>query len=360
MTVTFSPEFRLALDCCRRNFVQMVDACVVISADVDWPRFLRLVHFHRVEGLAWNALSTVEMPHEMRKALSETASTIAAQSLQASAECRSLSERFERAGVSLLFLKGATLGVLAYGNPALKSAIDVDLLIDPNHLLRAAALLRSGGYELIAPRQSLKDQLLEAWHVDWKESVWAKTSPSLQIDLHTRTADNSRLTPSIGVHSSSQSIEIGSGIRLATLADEELFAYLAVHGASSAWFRLKWISDFAGFLCRRSADEIEQLYRGSQQLGAGRAAGQALLLADALFGTLEKASDLKGELRSDRATYWLYRAAFRLVTGEPSEPTETRGGTFSIHWTQLLLLPGFGYKLSEVKRQAGRLRSAGN
>jgi hypothetical protein len=317
-----------------------------------------LLRFHRIEGLAWNALSCPNVPDEIRTELSEAAAAIAMQNLETTAECSTLLEAFEAAEVPLLFLKGTTLGALAYGNPALKSAIDVDLLIDPDHLLRAAALLRNSGYELIAPSKSPQDQLLRAWHVGWKESVWARSSPRLQIDLHTRTTDNSRLIVSVGVHSPCQSVDIGNGIRLPTLADEELFAYLAVHGASSAWFRLKWISDFAGFLHRRSANEIKHLYRRSQQLRAGRAAGQALLLADALFGTLEQAPDLRDELRSDRATRWLYLAALRLVTGEPREPTETRWGTLTIHWTQFLLLPGAVYKLTELKRQVLKLGNA--
>ena len=82
--------------------------------------------------------------------------------------------------------------------------------------------------------------------------------------------------PSLDVHSPAQEVEIAPGIALPTLADEELFAYLAVHGASSAWFRLKWIADFAAILDARTGAEIERIYQKSQVLGAGRAAGQAL------------------------------------------------------------------------------------
>jgi hypothetical protein len=280
------------------------------------------------------------------------------QNLQSTAECRSLLERFEAAHVPLLFLKGLTLGALAYGNPAIKSAIDVDLLIEPNDLGKAVDLLRSAGYELIAPRSPATERSLRNWHVGWKESVWAKTSPQVQIDLHTRTADNIRLVPTIDVHSPHQRVEIAVGIHLPTLATDELFAYLAVHGASSAWFRVKWISDFAALVHGRTGEEIVRLYRRSQDLGAGRAAGQALLLADSLFETLQSVPHLRSELMSDRATRSLYRAALRLVTGAPREPTTTPGGTLTIHWTQFLLLPGLGYKLSELKRQAGRLLAA--
>jgi len=85
---------------------------------------------------------------------------------------------------------------------------------------------------------------------------------------------------------------VAPGIRLPTLARDEQFAYLCVHGASSAWFRLKWISDLAGVLHGQSGEMIERLFERSQALGAERAAGQALLLADRLFGSLDEIEQL--------------------------------------------------------------------
>ncbi|HEU4824839.1 MAG TPA: nucleotidyltransferase family protein [Dongiaceae bacterium] len=215
--------------------------------------------------------------------------------------------------------------------------------------------MRAAGYELAAPRNSAADRVLHAWHRGWKESVWTKSSPGLQIDLHTRTADNPRLIPGIDVHALRQSVELGGGIRLPTLADDELFAYLAVHGASSAWFRLKWISDFAAFVHNRPGRDIQRLYERSQELGAARAAGQALLLADELFGTLDALPELRRRLNRDRTTRLLFEIALRLVTGPPIEPTQRRLGTLPIHRTQFLLLPGLAYKVSEVARLANRL-----
>ena len=350
-----SPEFSLLVKCCRRSFAQASGPSIAVDG-VDWKRFAGLARFHRVEGLASNALSsTSRVDAGYRDELAAAAAQIAAHNLWAAAASRGLRDTFEAAGVPLLFLKGLTLGALAYGNPALKAAIDIDLLVDPADLRRAAELLRACGFHLMVPRSSESDRLLVRWHRGWKESVWTKDSPRLQMDLHTRTADNIRLIPGIDVHSPAQVVDIGSGTRLPTLADEPLFAYLAVHGASSAWFRLKWIADFAGLIAARSGTEIESLYRASQELGAGRAAGQALLLADCLFGSLEEASGLRSELFSDRTTRRLFEAAKGLLTAEPREPTEKLGGTFTIHWTQLLLLPGAAYQFSEMTRQARRL-----
>jgi hypothetical protein len=355
-----SPELALALTCCRDGFASN-DRCGdhLTSPNLDWATFLRLIRFHRIEGLAWNYLARHDAgpPLEEAEAIKHAAWRIAAQNLQAVAECRALLQQFEAAKVPLLFLKGLTLGALAYGNPALKAAIDIDLLIDPADLGNAASLLRTHGYRLIAPHDSPNDQVLWRWHRGWKESVWAQESRQLQIDLHTRMSDNARLIAGIDVHSPRRWVDVANGIRLPTLADEQLFAYLAVHGASSAWFRLKWVSDFAALLHGHTPDAIERLYRRSQELGAGRAAGQALLLADALFGTLKSAQALRGELEGDRATRWLFRIAMRQLTGrrEPAEPTERRLGTAAIHLSQFLLLPGIGYKLSEVSRQAGKV-----
>jgi hypothetical protein len=188
---------------------------------------------------------------------------------------------------------------------------------------------------------------LARWHGSHKESVW-RAPTGLTVELHSRVADQPQLLPGLAVRSPSQIVPVAPGVALPTFADAELFAYLCVHGASSAWFRLKWISDLAGMVQGRDADAIETLYGRARQLGAGRAADQALLLTHWLFDTpisegLARSLDL-------RVSRWLARAAFRdLLCGEP---TERVLGTRTIHLTQFFLLPGFRYKISELFRQA--------
>jgi len=323
---------------------------------MDWEGFRRLAQFHRIEGLSWEYLSRDQsaVPPSIARTLKEAATAAAIQNLQAISESHRLLVAFSHARIPLLFLKGLTLAAIAYRNPALKSAIDIDLLIDPEDLRGSAILLRNLGYHLVIPTDSTSEDALRLWHRRRKESVWVNET-GLQIDLHTRAADNAALIPAITVQARSQTVEVG-GVELPTLAPEELFAYLAVHGASSAWFRLKWIADFAGMLHRGPGADIERLYRRSQELAAGRAAGQALLLADALFGSMVENDSLRTELSADRATRWLLRAAWRQLTGPPEEPTENRLGTVAIHATQFLLKPGIGYKASELAGQIGRLR----
>ena len=339
------PELQLAAECCRRNFRGAVPR--KLPQPVDWVHFLRLVRFHRIEGLAHLALRDEEaVPRHIAEQLADAAASIAARNLRAAIECRSLLQAFEASGVRVLFVKGLTLGALAYGNPAVKSAIDIDLLIDRADLDRAAICLRTTGFELLAPRHSL-----DRWHRSWKESVWSKPS-DLQLDLHTRLADNPRLIPNINVHASKQWVDVGAGISLPTLANDELLAYLAVHGAAAGWFRLKWIADFAALLSVRSSAEVDGFYERSQMLGSGRAAGQSLLVADASFGSLAIPPHLSDRLKNDPATLRLSRIALSLIRRAPAEPTERFLGTLPIHLSQLAIGPGAAYKFSQIRQHA--------
>jgi hypothetical protein len=295
------------------------------------------------------------MPPEIEREMANDASAIAVDNLRAVVECRTLLHVLERAGVSVLFVKGLTLGALAYGTATIKAAVDIDLLISPENLPKAASVLRNSKYALMEPSGGFDPHALARWHKIKKESLWLRPDNQLQLDLHTRLSDNQLLIPGIDTASATQTVEVAPGIGLPTLRTRELFAYLCVHGASSAWFRLKWITDLAALLHPMQPEALESLYSASQALGAARAPAQALLLADALYGTLSRAPQLRERLTQDAANNWLFRAALNQLTGsgEPIEPTARLFGTVRIHLSQLALMPGWRFKFSESRRQLG-------
>src|SRR4051812_14149673 len=111
--------------------------------------------------------------------------------------------------------------------------------------------------------------------------------------------------------------------------------------------------DFAALIHGQPAEEIERLYQRSQELGSGRAAAQALLLGQLLYGSLDKAPALRQSLERDSRARWLCRIALRQLAGsmEPVEPTSRWLGTAAIHYSQFLLIPGVAFKASEFVRQ---------
>ncbi len=334
-----TPELRLVVEACKGAFDR--NARLAVPGAPNWECVLRLVRFHRVQGLAWQSLAPLSggLPPDIADELAEDARAIAAANLRTAVESRDLLAAFEAAGIAVLFVKGLTLGALGYGTSATKAGVDIDLLVSESELERCAALLSTLGY-----------RATDGAGRDLKERTWLHASRGMQIDLHTRLADNRRLIPGIGLESPRQMVEVVPKIALPTLGPDELFAYLSVHGASSLWFRLKWITDFAALVHGKDAAEIERLFRRSQELAAGRSAAQALLLADALYGSLAGCPGLGEELRREPANRWLVNQALQQIA-RPIEPTSRRLGTLRIHLTQFGLLPGIGFKIDELVRQ---------
>lgn len=312
---------------------------------VDWLRFVALCRRHRIQGLAHAGLAAIAIPAAAAEALAGDAQAIVARNLVDSASSAQILEAMDRADVPVLFLKGLSLAALAYPQPMLKMSWDVDILVAPDSLTTAARTLQMLGYRHIVPKTGLRK-----WHDRRKESVW--TNGATHLELHTRLADNEALIPSITVGSRRQSVTLPGGVSLPTLAGDELFAYLCVHGASSAWFRLKWIADLAALLRDTEADGIDRLFARSQELGAGRSAGQALLLASQLFDTT-LSPQLRRRFEHDSSTRLLLSLARRQMSGrlELGEPTLVRLGTVGIHLSQLLLVPGLRFKAGEAVRQ---------
>jgi hypothetical protein len=343
-------ELRLAIAACRTAFADESAADVErLARTVSWDRFLEIATRHRVHALCWHGLKPISdaMPEAIAEPLRLQASQIVEANLRIAAESARLLAHSRSAGVQLIFLKGLALAALAYRAPFLKMGWDIDLLVAQDQLPEAARLLRAAGYTSVVPAADGTD--LESWHRSHKESVWHRSDGNLHVDLHTRLADNPALLPNVGINSPRQLSPVANGIELPTLGMDELFAYLTVHGASSAWFRLKWITDFAALLHNQRADQIDRLHDRSQQLGAGRAAAQALMLADLIFGT-RISKELRDLLNADPVNGWLARLAEQQLAAL-REPTEGFLGTAAIHYSQLFLLPGWRFKASEASRQ---------
>jgi hypothetical protein len=339
-------EFALAVACCRWTYSgQGADEVRMLAEAADWGNFLQTCRRHRVQGLAWHALSGlgVALPAPVHIALAGDARAVADQGLRAARESARLCDAFRAAGIPLLFLKGLTLGKLAYGNPFLKMGWDIDILVLSDDVVSAALLLATLDYELKMPRNAA---LLPRWHRFRNQSLW-RLSDEASVELHSRVTDLPGMLPTISASSPLQMVAVAPRVELPTLREEELFAYLCVHGGWSAWFRLKWITDLAALLHRSDAQEIAALYNRSQELGASRTASQALLLAGMLYG-IPLSNDLADRLNTP-LNHWLTRAALRRMLG--GEPTEQPLGTLPIHLSHFFLKGGFRYKLAELRRK---------
>ena len=342
-------EFRLLVECCRHGFGgDNAHLIADLAKTVDWQKVATLSRRHRVQGLVWHALRDLDLPEVARADLSQGAAEVAEQNLRAAQLSKTLLEAFDEAGIPLLFVKGLTLSMLAYGDPLLKMGWDVDILVPPHSIEAAAAELEKLGFQLIIPSPGAGT--VAKWHKRRKESVW-RSPEGVHVELHTRLADSRDLIPSIDNGSKRQEVPIAPAIVLPTLGLADLVAYLCVHGASSAWFRLKWSADLAALLHPLPPSGVAELYDHARRAGAGRAADQALLLAGRLFG-IPIGLDLERRLGQDRISRWLAETALNQML-RAEEPTKVFLGTIPIHLTQVFLQSGPPFKMREATRQIG-------
>lgn len=93
----------------------------------------------------------------------------------------------------------------------------------------------------------------------------------MPVEIHWRLVDNSYFFPEISALSPTRIVTIPAGAGLRTLDDNDLFAYLRVHGATHGWSRLKWLADAAALMARDSASVLScsmpgGSYRSDQRL----------------------------------------------------------------------------------------------
>ena len=329
-------EFRLAIACCGWAF-SGEDAAHVreLSGGVNWGAFLATCRRHRVQGLAWHALHKLDVPvpGPVRVALAGDARAISEHGLKAAREAARLADAFRAADIAMIFLKGLAVSKLAYGDPFLKMSSDIDILVQAHELAPAAALLVRLGCRLIEPADAAA---LLRWHSLRKDSVW-RNGDGLIVELHGRVADQEQVLPAFGVESTTQRVSVASNFELTTFADEELFAYLCVHGTAHNWSRLKWLADLGAMLGRRTPDEIAQLYDAARACSVGRCAAVALLLCRRLLG-LALPERLVRALEQDRVARALVQNALAGLA--------YRKGTFELRpytwpWVRMMMAQFF-------------------
>lgn len=317
---------------------------------LDWSRFLRVVHRHRIEALVWSGLrqAGAEIPKPVGEALAGRAGRIALDNLRLAAEEARLHAAFTASGLDPVFVKGTTCALLAYGSLAVKTAWDIDLLVARSEVDSASALLVGLGYERIIPDPALSGAKLRRWIAHSREMLWLNRSLGIHVELHFALVDNPHLLARVSMGSPRQWVQHGDAIRLPTLANEELFAYLCVHGTMHLWARLKWLADVAAFIEAGKLDPL-RLYRASLDLGAGRCAAVALILCNRMFATALP-PELAG-LRDDPAVAALERrslAAMRRCETR-ADDTESAWEMLNIAAAGFLLMPGWRYALAELR-----------
>jgi hypothetical protein len=348
------PAFRLACACCAWPPSADRDRRVAAAAQgVDWQRFLKVVIRQRIFGLANAALrdAGVSPPPQVAQRLSELARSYSAGSLALAAETLRLQALLDAEGLPAIFVKGAALAQMAYGDVTLKHGRDIDLLTLPDTAERAFQLLVREGYAPLLPRRELSERERRLVFRHHKDLELVHSERRLHLELHSRLIDNPVLLAGFGQMSSAQEVDVLGG-RVRTLADAQTFSYLCIHGATHGWFRLKWLADLNAWLAQKPQADLVTYYRFAQHHQVGPCAAQSLTLCRDLLG-LELPHALAPELEGRRTRRMvagamdamagadgeveLYSRPFGLFRLLPQQFLRSRGAAFYLAQCRLLI-----------------------
>lgn len=359
MRSSLPPEFALVAACCRWPASERRNEAIrkAASANIDWQRFLRVVARQRVAPLVSNALHGLGVaPPDVVEALVGIASQNVRQSIFYAAEASRLQALFDEAAIPVVFLKGATLAMLAYGTLAVKHGRDIDLLVPPDSIRRGISLLQEAGYRPHYPIPAAPS-LFRKWVATAKDFEFFDPVRGVVLELHWSLTENAFHATQLVEHLCDRTVQVSENVQLRTLSDEVLFLYLCMHGARHGWFRLKWLADVAAFLAQLGEENLDRYIASAERWRMEPCVAQTILLCDMLFEA-DVVAAAAARFRKNARYRWLERVALKMMTRRNAE-VESRTmafGNFPVLVSHFLLGRGWRYFWAESRLKLTNLQ----
>lgn len=240
--------------------------------------------------------------------------------LQAGRVMAHASEVLAEAGVPVLAYKGPGLSLEAYGDAALRSCEDVDLVVAPDARDRAAAALAARGY-LPAGGKPWRDARDEAAWLG--HAVLVSRDSGFPVELHWRFCDRKLpwTLPVADVIARANAVELGAR-RISVPERHDAVVLLLLHAARHGWDRLEGLVAPAA-LAARGLDGRELLRRASRARGV-RAVLTGLHVARQLLGLDLPVAVADALQRDPRIAAHATDAIRRLGTGNAGTSRDVR------------------------------------
>lgn len=317
-------EMELLVACAhpRLDGARRARIAAVLERRLDWDRAIRLAARHGLLPLLYQHLDQVgrrQVPADTLAALRSAFVENTVRSLHLARELIALLRLFAEAGVTAVPYKGQAMAARLYGDPGLRQAGDLDILVAPEAYDAARRVLLARGY---APRHALSAAkraiMRDRWHCEpfehpagfavelhWAFTSWRLLGP---LDLHT-------ISPRL------EHARLG-GASLPTLGDEDLLLVLCIHGARHLWSRLEWVVNVAVLGERLDAAAWDRILGRATALGCQRAVLLGAVVAHRILDMPLPAAVL-ARVESDRALAHLHEVSWRVLLDDADEPERT-------------------------------------
>lgn len=263
---------------------------------MDWERVLDLAGEHGVVGLVARRLqdsSFAVLPAGIKERLQERMRSQQLFTLSMMAELFRIIDDFQKAGIETILIKGPVISELAYGDAAVRSYVDLDLLVRQEEIRRASERMKSLGFVANIPISAIDAGKIPG------EYLFQREGTLRFVELHTERSFRYFPLPMRidDFFDRRRSLRL-DGREVPALVLEDEFTLDCIHGAKHFWERLIWIADVAAIVYRHPEMDWAKVRKSAEEVGAARMVRLALRLQERLFGVAVPAA-MKNVVEAD-------------------------------------------------------------
>ena len=269
----------------------------LLAGPMNWDLLLELADEHSVQGLVMKRLEEIEFAGVPMSAREKLQNRMRAQhlfTLSMTAELFRILEDFSLAKIETILVKGPLISVLAYGDPAVRSYVDLDLLLRHRDIQSATGRMLAMGFAPHVPEATIRAGKIPG------EYLFTRPGTQRIVELHTertfRYYPKAMRVAELFVRSRRMLLE---SREVPALSLEDELVLNCVHGAKHFWERLMWVSDVAAVVAGHPEIDWDKARQAAADVGAERMLRVGILLGVTLFG-VKPPPAMADDLRKDR------------------------------------------------------------
>lgn len=282
-------ETRLILEACRTKIpTESLDNIArILDGPIDWEYVAKITRRNAASSLFFSNILKLfgdRLSNDMKHVVEGELEWSAHRNMFLTSKLLEIIRIFNENNIEILPFKGPMLAIQAYGNPALRTYGDLDVLVRPRNFVSAVKLLKEHGYTAVTNVNWLERT---TWYLGRKKDVYmVNKAGSVKLELHWKLSGAHFGLPKEmnGLWHRLDSVSL-AGIDVPALSFNDLLIYLCLHGSRHGWERLAWICDINELVGSKQEVDWDLLFVESKRLGCEKVVALGLRLIRDFFGS---------------------------------------------------------------------------
>jgi hypothetical protein len=276
----------------------------LLTKELNWDVLLDLADDHGVQALVASRLDEISfagVPSAAREKLQIRMRAQHLFTLSMTAELFRILKVFSGSRIDTILVKGPVISLLAYGDPAVRSYVDLDLLLRHRDIQTATRRMLKIGFQSDVPESAIQAGKIPG------EYLFRRAGTQHIVELHSEHTFRYYPKPMRidELFTRSRKILL-DGREVPALSLEDELVLNCIHGAKHFWERLMWVSDVAAIVSKHREMDWQKAKQAAADVGAARLLRIGIQLA-ALVLRVQMPSPLATEIQKDRASEILCR-----------------------------------------------------